>query len=135
MQRPTPVFAAVALFAAELAGACATAQPSPSANPSEAGPTAAANPGAANPAPAGTATAGAQAGKRSSNPADVAALFTEWREFQKPKLVDGVPDYSAAAMAAQQRELAAWQARANAFDVTGWTVAQQVDLQIVRAEM
>ena len=33
------------------------------------------------------------------------ALFTEWREFQKPKLVDGVPDYTARAMAAQHRAL------------------------------
>ena len=31
---------------------------------------------------------------------DLVTLFREWRAFQKPKLVDGVPDYSAAAMAA-----------------------------------
>ena len=27
--------------------------------------------------------------------ADLVSLFTEWRAFQKPKLVDGVPDYTA----------------------------------------
>ena len=34
---------------------------------------------------------------------DLTALFQDWRAFQRPKLIDGVPDYSATAMAAQQR--------------------------------
>ena len=42
---------------------------------------------------------------RSSRYEDLIALFTEWRAFQQPKLVNGVPDYTATAMAAQQREL------------------------------
>src|SRR5205814_9514235 len=42
---------------------------------------------------------------------DLTALFAEWRAFQKPKLVAGIPDYSAAAMAAQQRELPSYQRR------------------------
>lgn len=37
---------------------------------------------------------------------DLLQLFTEWREFQKPKVVDEVPDCTAEAMAAQHRELA-----------------------------
>ena len=32
-------------------------------------------------------------------------LFKEFREFQRPEVTDGVPDYSAAAMEAQYREL------------------------------
>lgn len=36
---------------------------------------------------------------------DLVKLFNEWREFESPPLVDGVPDYSAAAMAAQRNEL------------------------------
>jgi hypothetical protein len=66
---------------------------------------------------------------------DLVALFNEWRAFQKPKLVDGVPDYTAAAMAAQQRELPAYQRRLAALDPSAWPVPQQVDWQIVRAEM
>jgi hypothetical protein len=62
-------------------------------------------------------------------------LFREWREFQKPGLVDGVPDYSARAMSAQRRELAQYQSRLAAFDTTGWSIAQQADLHILRAEM
>lgn len=63
------------------------------------------------------------------------SLFAEWRTFQRPRLVNGVPDYGAAAMAAQHRELAAWQRRLNAIDRTGWSVPQQVDWHVVRAEM
>ena len=46
-----------------------------------------------------------------------------------------MPDYTAAAMAAQQRELAAYQRRLAAIDPSGWPVRQQVDWHIVRAEM
>jgi hypothetical protein len=66
---------------------------------------------------------------------DLVALFKEWRTFQQPKLVTGVPDYSARAMAAQRAELPAWQARLKAIDTTGWSTADQVDWHLVRAEM
>ncbi|MGH7711921.1 MAG: DUF885 family protein, partial [Gemmatimonadaceae bacterium] len=66
---------------------------------------------------------------------DLTALFSEWREFQKPKLVDGVADYSAPAMATQHRELATYQQRLGAIDTTGWSVSQLVDYHLVRAEM
>ena len=42
---------------------------------------------------------------------DLVALFEEWREFEKPEFVDGVPDYTAEAMATQHRELAGYQQR------------------------
>ena len=46
--------------------------------------------------------AGADA-PRNSRYEDLVALFGEWRSFQKPKRVDGVPDYTAGAMTAQQQ--------------------------------
>ena len=66
---------------------------------------------------------------------DLVSLFGDWRAFQQPKLVDGVPDYSAAAMAAQQRDLAGYLARLSAIDSSGWPTAQRVDFFVVRAEM
>lgn len=66
---------------------------------------------------------------------DLVALFHEWRAFESPRFVDGVPDYSEAAMAAQHRELPRWQARLRALDPSGWSVSQQVDWHLVRAEM
>ena len=75
------------------------------------------------------------ASAQSAGHPDLVSLFTEWRAFQKPKVVDGVPDYTANAMAAQQRELAAYQRRLAGINTSGWPVSQQVDWHIVRAEM
>jgi len=66
---------------------------------------------------------------------DLLALFVSWREFARPPWVDGIPDYSAGAMAAQHAALAGYQARLAAIDPSGWPVPQQVDYQLVRAEM
>ncbi len=66
---------------------------------------------------------------------DLATLFASWRQFQQPKRVNGVPDYSAAAMAAQHRQLASYRQRLASLDTTGWPISAQVDYHIVRAEM
>jgi len=71
----------------------------------------------------------------STSYADLTKLFADWRAFQRPKLVDGVPDYGAAAMAEQQRGLAGYQKRLAAIDHSAWPVHQQVDWYIVRSEM
>lgn len=72
---------------------------------------------------------------RSMKYADLISLFADWRQFQKPRLVDGVPDYTPAAMAAQHRALAGYQQRLAAIDPRDWPVAQQADYHAVRAEM
>jgi CubicO group peptidase (beta-lactamase class C family) len=66
---------------------------------------------------------------------DLTSLFADWRAFQKPKLVDGVPDYTASAMAAQQRELPLYQRRLAAIDPARWPIPEQVDWHLARAEM
>jgi len=66
---------------------------------------------------------------------DLTALFAEWRAFQRPVLTNGVPDYTVPAMAAQQRGLSAFQRRLAAIDHSAWPVDQQVDWNVVRAEM
>src|SRR6185369_5034007 len=72
---------------------------------------------------------------RSARYEDLLSFFREWRAFQRPKLVEGVPDYGAAAMAAQHRGLEDFRRRLAAIDAGGWPVAQQVDYQVVRAEL
>ncbi len=67
--------------------------------------------------------------------ADLVALFAGWRAFQRPRIVEGVPDYTPAAMARQHRELKSWQRRLAAIDPRSWPVPQQVDWHLVRAEM
>ena len=89
--------------------------------------------------PAGSGSASpdsaAASGQMSGRYEDLVALFGDWRGFQRPALANGVPDYTAAAMAAQHRALAAYQSRLAAIDPSGWPIAQQADYHIVRAEM
>ena len=66
---------------------------------------------------------------------DLVALFVDWRAFQRPALVNGVPDYTDAAMSAQHRELSRFRRRLDALDIGAWPVSQQADWHIVRAEM
>ena len=71
----------------------------------------------------------------SSRYEDLLTLFHDWRTFQQPHLLNGVPDYSPGAMAAQYGELATYRARLAAIDPSRWPVEHQVDWYIVRAEM
>ena len=80
----------------------------------------------------------ASAQARAGRPAryeDLVALFQDWRAFQRPRLVHGVPDYTAAAMTAQQRALPSYLRRLAAIDTAHWPTPQRVDWHIVRAEM
>jgi len=63
------------------------------------------------------------------------ALFKEWRTFQAPKKVNGVPDFTPKAVAEQKRGLTALLGRLAAIDPSGWPVPQQIDYHLVRAEM
>ena len=67
--------------------------------------------------------------------ADLVQLFEEWRAFEMPEFVDGVPDYSAPAMARQHAELPQWRLRLNALAPESWPVSEQIDWHLVRAEM
>jgi hypothetical protein len=76
-----------------------------------------------------------QAQKDGGGYAKLVGLFEEWRGLQRPKVVGGVPDYTARAMKAQQGALPGFQKRLMAIDTAGWSISQQADLHIVRAEM
>lgn len=62
-------------------------------------------------------------------------LFSEWRAFQAPALVNGVADYSAAAMQKQRAQLAQWKRRLATIDPSAWPVSKKADYEIVKAEM
>jgi len=66
---------------------------------------------------------------------DLVQLFAEWREFEAPDYISGVPDYSSGAMAAKHAQLPAWRARLDALDPADWSVSRQIDWHLVRAEM
>jgi hypothetical protein len=66
---------------------------------------------------------------------DLVRLFDDWRAFQRPVQVDGIPDYTARAMAAQHVGLADFRRRLAAIDPGGWRIPEKVDYELVRAEM
>jgi uncharacterized protein (DUF885 family) len=66
---------------------------------------------------------------------DLVALFHAFRQFQQPTVTGGIPDYSAATMKQQYKELRGFQARLAAIDPSTWPVAEQIDYHLVRAEM
>jgi hypothetical protein len=70
-----------------------------------------------------------------SSYSDLVNLFREFRELVKPSVLNGVPDYKTATMAKQKRELKNFQERLSSIDIGGWSVSQQVDYHLVRAEM
>ena len=77
-------------------------------------------------APRGTAAAGY---------ADLLALYANWQRFAPPPRALGLPDYSAAAMQRKAAALKRLQARLHAIRTTGWPVEQQVDYELLRAEL
>ena len=66
---------------------------------------------------------------------DLLSLFTQWRAFEQPPDREGAPDYTAATIAQRHDELKSYQQRLAAINPGSWPVEQQVDYQIVRAEM
>ena len=63
------------------------------------------------------------------------ALFTEWRTFEEPPRIAGVPDYTPATNRRRRALLTRLQRRLAAIDTTGWRIPEQVDAHLVRAEM
>ena len=66
---------------------------------------------------------------------ELVELFVEWREFERPPMLDGAPDYTAATFEKRYGEFQAYRERLHAIDPSEWPVAEQVDWHIVRAEM
>ena len=67
--------------------------------------------------------------------AQLAALFSEWRQFVSPAMTAGLPNYSAAAMASKKAALPVWRKRLAAIDQTGWSVSDKDDARLFEAEI
>ncbi len=66
--------------------------------------------------------------------ADLAALFEEWRAFERPPLKDGAPDYTAATFARRHAELDDYRRRLAAIDTRNWPVEARIDHRLIGAE-
>jgi uncharacterized protein (DUF885 family) len=77
----------------------------------------------------------AQAAREQGGYPALVRFFQQWREFEHPVMKAGVPDYSADAMAAKASALQQWRRRLDGFDPRLWTIEQQDDYKLVKAEM
>ncbi len=66
---------------------------------------------------------------------DLVALFEDWREFERPPLLNGAPDYTAERISVAHAELKGYFARLHALDTAEWSIEQQVDWHLVLAEL
>jgi len=62
-------------------------------------------------------------------------LYKEFREFVKPIIINGMPNYSAASIKKHREKLKKFKNRLADIDPSGWPVSKQVDYHLVRAEM
>jgi hypothetical protein len=62
-------------------------------------------------------------------------LFSDWRAFESPPLLDGAPDYTKERFEERQPEFLKLRERLQALDPKKWPVPEQVDWHLVRAEM
>ena len=62
-------------------------------------------------------------------------LFEEFREYIKPKVINGLPDFTTAAMEKQYSCLKLLQERLRNIQISDWDIPKQVDYHVVRAEM
>ncbi len=72
---------------------------------------------------------------KTDNYEDLLTLFSDWRAFEHPPLLDGAPDYTAATFDRRYEEFQEYRDRLQAIDTSGWPISRQVDWHIVRAEM
>ena len=62
-------------------------------------------------------------------------LFSDWREFESPPLLNGAPNYTTDRFKEDRKAFRALQKRLNKINIDRWPVPQQTDWHIVQAEM
>jgi len=66
---------------------------------------------------------------------DLLHLFDDWRAFESPPLLNAAPDYTSERFEKRQPGYQLLRQRLEALDIKNWSIAEQVDWHLVRAEM
>lgn len=66
---------------------------------------------------------------------DLVQLFKDWRAFENPPLLNGMPDYTNTTFERRWPEFKTLQTQLHSMDTSGWSIPEQVDYHIVWAEM
>ncbi len=85
----------------------------------------------------GLSAVGTQAAMAQANDGydELLQLFEDWRQFESPPLLDGAPDYTAEQFVSRYEGFLTLRNRLHRLDPGDWSIPQQVDWHIVRAEM
>ena len=62
-------------------------------------------------------------------------LFKEFRDYQKPRIVEGIPDYTKEAMEEQYARLPEFRQKLSLIDPSDWTIPEKADYEVLRAEI
>lgn len=62
-------------------------------------------------------------------------LFKEFRDYQKPRIVEGIPDYTKEVMEEQYARLPEFRQKLNLIDPSDWTIPEKADYEVLRAEI
>ncbi|MBT8441189.1 MAG: DUF885 domain-containing protein, partial [Gammaproteobacteria bacterium] len=81
------------------------------------------------------AQADTDTGSEMASRPELVRLFNAARQLREPNIVNGIADYSAAAVAHQMRSLARLRAEFDRLDPLQWPVRDQVDYLLVRSEL
>jgi hypothetical protein len=71
----------------------------------------------------------------SDNHESLVALFKEWREFERPPMLYGAPDYTKKTFAKRYKSFKKYRQRLDDIDHSKWPIEQKVDWYILLAEM
>lgn len=74
-------------------------------------------------------------GQSSTSYDDLVKLHQDFLAQRRPAMVEGVPDYTPAAIEARKKALEDFRKRLAAIDASGWPVPQKVDYLLVKAEL
>ena len=72
---------------------------------------------------------------KSLNYDDLIQLFTDWRNFENPPLLDGAPNYTKERFDNDQNKFIKLRERLNSFYIEEWPIKKQIDWHIVKAEI
>ena len=73
--------------------------------------------------------------RKTNNYQDLVDLFKDWRKFESPPLLNGAPNYTQERFNNDQEKFNKLRDKLNNFDINKWSISNQIDWHIVRAEM
>ena len=73
--------------------------------------------------------------RKTNNYQDLVDLFKDWRKFESPPLLNGAPNYTQERFNNDQEKFSELRDKLNNFDINKWSISNQIDWHIVRAEM